>query len=66
MVGTTTGSVFLLGILRDVQAIVHLQRTVLDPARAAELVKEGFESIDVFLDNRPVGPRSYPPNSLPL
>lgn len=53
---TTTGSAYLLGKLHDRPAIIHVQRTSLDSTSAPGLVKDGLESLDVFLDNRPVSP----------
>lgn len=52
--GTTTGSVYLLGKLHGEQAIIHVQRTAIASSAAPELVKEGLENVNVFLENRPV------------
>ncbi|KLT42672.1 scavenger mRNA decapping enzyme [Cutaneotrichosporon oleaginosum] len=53
MESTLTGSCYLLGRLHGEPAIVHVQRTAVDPSAAPGIVKEGLESLDVFLDNRP-------------
>ncbi|BEJ10693.1 hypothetical protein CspHIS471_0101150 [Cutaneotrichosporon sp. HIS471] len=50
---TLSGSCYLLGKLHGEPAIVHVQRTAVDPSAAPNIVKEGLESLDVFLDNRP-------------
>jgi hypothetical protein len=54
LAGSTAGSIYLLGQLHGLDAIVHLQRTVLPSEQAAKVVKNGLESLNVFLDNRPV------------
>ncbi|BEJ01212.1 hypothetical protein CcaverHIS631_0510690 [Cutaneotrichosporon cavernicola] len=50
---TLSGSCYLLGKLHGEPAIVHVQRTAVDPSAAPNIVKEGLESLNVFLDNRP-------------
>ncbi|RSH81894.1 uncharacterized protein EHS24_008090 [Apiotrichum porosum] len=50
---TASGSAFLLGTLHGEPAIIHVQRTALDPAAAPEIVQRGLETLNVFLDNRP-------------
>ncbi|GMK59680.1 hypothetical protein CspeluHIS016_0802860 [Cutaneotrichosporon spelunceum] len=50
---TLTGSCYLLGKLHGEPAIVHVQRTAIDPSAAPGIVKEGLDSLNVFLDNRP-------------
>lgn len=52
--GTLSGSVYLLGKLHGEPAIVHVQRTAIDDKVAPGLVKDGLESLEVFLENRPV------------
>lgn len=47
-------SAYLYGALHGEPAIIHVARTSLDTRRAPQLVKEGLENLDVFLDNRPV------------
>lgn len=62
MSGSLTGSVYLLGTLHSQPAIILVQRTAIDVDAAPALVKEGLESLDVFLDNRPVselGPQCH-------
>lgn len=49
-----SGSAYLLGTLHGEPSIVHVQRTAVDVAKAPELLQRGLESLDVFLDNRPV------------
>lgn len=44
----------MYGTLHGEPAIIHVARTSLDTKRAPQLVKEGLENLDVFLDNRPV------------
>ena len=64
--GTTTGSIYLLGTLFDQTAIIHLQRTILVSESTPELIQSGLESINVFLENRPVCPSCpSPPPSTP-
>ncbi|EKD01614.1 hydrolase [Trichosporon asahii var. asahii CBS 8904] len=46
-------SAYLYGALHGEPAIIHVARTSLDTRRAPQLVKEGLENLDVFLDNRP-------------
>lgn len=47
-------SAYMYGTLHGEPAIIHVARTSLDTKRAPQLVKEGLENLDVFLDNRPV------------
>lgn len=47
-------SAYMLGTLHGEPAIIHVARTSLDTKRAPQLVKDGLENLDVFLDNRPV------------
>ncbi|RSH90865.1 hypothetical protein EHS25_010041 [Saitozyma podzolica] len=49
----SSGSVYLLGKLRDVDAIVHLQQSVLPTEQASEVIQHGLERLDVYLENRP-------------
>lgn len=56
-------SAYLYGTLHGEPAIIHVARTSLDTSRAPQLVKEGLENLDVFLDNRPV---STPGRSMPF
>ncbi|WWC62920.1 uncharacterized protein I303_105518 [Kwoniella dejecticola CBS 10117] len=49
---TSTGSIYILGTLHDSPAIVHIQKTVLESAKAGDVLR-GLEKIDLFLENQP-------------
>lgn len=53
MADTNTGSIFILGTLNALPAILHVQRTALVADRAVELVKDGVKELNVFLENPP-------------
>ncbi|WVR06597.1 hypothetical protein IAU60_003629 [Kwoniella sp. DSM 27419] len=49
---TSSGSVYVLGTLEDLPAIVHVQKAVLSSENVGEVVK-GLERLEVFLENQP-------------
>ncbi|WRT68059.1 uncharacterized protein IL334_005034 [Kwoniella shivajii] len=49
---TLTGSIYVLGTLNDLPAIIHIQKTVLESGNAAKLINT-LEKLEVFLENQP-------------